>query len=136
MTSVLTVFATVLAGVLTFVGGQIIVKAVLEPAIELKKLIGRIAYDLDFYANQMYGDQPLADEARDKFRQHACDLREKLNVILWYRGLSRIFALPAETDVYKASAELIGQSNLSRHRDPSLEKPRDRDIKVFLKIRT
>jgi len=108
MTSVLTVFTTVLAGVLTFVVGQIIVKAVLEPAIELKKLIGRIAYDLDFYANQMYGDQPLADEARQKFRQHACDLREKLNVILWYRGLSRIFALPAETDVFKASAELIG----------------------------
>jgi hypothetical protein len=60
-------------------------KGFLEPILDLKRQIGRIARDLDFYGNQMRGQTPLADEAREKFRRHACELREKLNTALFYR---------------------------------------------------
>lgn len=131
-----TVFSTVLAGVLTFVFGQIVVKAVLEPVIEMKKLIGKIAYDLDFYANQMWGRQEKGVEAREKYRQDACDLRQKLNVILWYRGASWIFRLPSEINVLEASAELIGQSNLSTEAEDRVwEKTHDPAIRGLLKIK-
>jgi hypothetical protein len=39
-------------------------KGFLEPILDLKRQIGRIARDLDFYGNQMRGQTPLADEAR------------------------------------------------------------------------
>ena len=43
---------TILAGALTLVVGQIIVRGAIEPAPDLKRLIGTIAHDLDFYANR------------------------------------------------------------------------------------
>jgi hypothetical protein len=50
----LTAFVTILVGALTFVVGQIIIRGALEPALELKRLIGTIAHDIDFYANRFY----------------------------------------------------------------------------------
>lgn len=38
-----TVFLTVISGVLTYVLGQLVLKLVIEPAQEMKKLIGQIA---------------------------------------------------------------------------------------------
>ena len=43
-----TALATVIGGALTLVVGQIIVRGALEPALELKGLIGTIASDMDF----------------------------------------------------------------------------------------
>ena len=48
----LTALATVLGGALTLALGQILVRGALEPALDLKRLIGTIASDLDFYANR------------------------------------------------------------------------------------
>jgi len=49
---VLTAFLTVLTGALTLAVGQIILKGAVEPAVELKRLSGTIAHDMDFYANR------------------------------------------------------------------------------------
>src|SRR5439155_23346192 len=50
----LTAFVTILVGALTLVVGQIIVRGAIEPALDLKRLIGTIAHDLDFYANRFH----------------------------------------------------------------------------------
>ena len=48
----------------------------LEAILDLKRQIGRIAHDLDFYGNQMRGETPLADEAREKFRRHVTHIAQ------------------------------------------------------------
>jgi hypothetical protein len=80
----LTALVTVLVGALTLVVGQIIIRGALEPALELKRLIGTIAHDMDFYANRFLTAATPDEqrEWRDRFRRHACSLQEKLTVII------------------------------------------------------
>ena len=136
MSSLITVALTVISGALTLVVGQFLLKGFLEPILDLKRQIGRIAHDLDFYGNQMRGETPLADEAREKFRRHACELREKLNTALIYRGLRRLFRLPSEEDIKKASSELIGHSNFPKDPQPGFDIDRAPMIRNLLKIKT
>jgi hypothetical protein len=133
----LTAFATVLGGALTLALGQIIVRGLIEPALELKRLIGTIAFDLDFHAIKFAPGTHEEQEWRDVFRKHSCSLREKLNVIIWYRGLQRIFNLPPEADVEAAACNLMGHSNRSAGSDvtPVLG-GREAEIKKLLKIKT
>jgi hypothetical protein len=136
MSTTLTFILTIIGGALTFSIGQFIMKACLEPALELKRQIGKVAHDLDFYANQMHGDTPLAKEARLLFRKHACELREKLNTILWYSLLKGLLDLPAASSVREASSELIGHSNFPKQHDPAFDRTRDKEVKALLKIKT
>ena len=108
---VLTALATVVGGALTLAVGQIIVRGALEPALELKRLIGTIASDLEFYANKFEPNTPEEKPWRDLFRKHSCSLREKLNVVIGYSIFERLFRLPPEEDVRAAAAKLMGYSN-------------------------
>ena len=131
----LTALVTVLVGALTLVVGQIIVRSALEPALELKRLIGTIAHDLHFYANRFLTATPEEQQQwRDRFRKHACSLREKLTVIIWYAIFGRIFQLPPENAVREASHQLIGYSN--RPAEPPWERLPDARIKELLRIKT
>lgn len=76
MFSLITVALTVISGALTLVVGQFLLKGFLEPILDLKRQIGRIAHDLDFYGNQMRGETPLADEAREKFRRRVTHIAQ------------------------------------------------------------
>ena len=88
----LTALVTILVGALTLVVGQIIVRGAVEPALDLKRLIGTIAHDLDFYANRFsLATHDEQQEWRDRFRKYACSLREKLTVIIWYPILGVFF---------------------------------------------
>ncbi|EOD3173389.1 hypothetical protein P7U51_003446, partial [Citrobacter freundii] len=49
----MSVFITVLSGVLVFVIGQIVVKLIIEPINDFKKERSKIIYDLVFYANKL-----------------------------------------------------------------------------------
>ena len=111
MKIVLTAFATVLGGALAVVLGQIVIRGGIEPALDLKRLIGTIASDLHFHANRFNPGTPSEQEWRDLFRKHSCTLREKVNVILWYSFFERVFRLPPEDDVRAAAAQLLGHSN-------------------------
>jgi hypothetical protein len=104
----LTALATVLGGTLTLAVGQIALRGVVEPALELKRLIGTITSDLDFYANK-----PVEQDWRDLFRKHSCALRENLNLIIWYSFFAWAFRLPSRNNVAAAAAELMGHSNRS-----------------------
>ena len=126
----LTALVTIVGGALTLALGQILVRGALEPALELKRVIGTIASDLDFYANRF--SPGTADEQawRDLFRKHSCSLREKLNVIVWYSFFERIFRLPPEHDVRAAAGYLMSHSNRGDVGG------RETEIKTLLRIKT
>src|SRR5438309_411728 len=107
----LTALVTIIGGALTFVVGQIIIRGGLEPALDLKRLIGTIASDLDFHANRFKPGTADEKEWRDLFRKHSCSLREKLNVIVWYSLFEHIIRLPPEQSVRAAVYEIMGHSN-------------------------
>lgn len=127
---------TVLLGAIAYALGQFILKAALEPAVELKRHIGKIAHDLDYYANQMYGEMPLGDEARDAFRRHACRLRENAQIIIWYPFFRPLLRLPDLADLLRASAALIGHSNFPKEHRVGFDRTHDDEIKRLLGIRT
>ncbi len=136
----LTALVTVIGGALTLALGQILVRGVIEPALKLKRLIGAIAFDIDYYANKFPPvgspppDSPTAQEWRDIFRKHSCSLCEKLNLVVWYRPFRFLFRLPPRDDVAKAAGELMGHSNRPiKATDPALA-GRDTEIKRLLAI--
>ena len=131
---VLTAFLTVLTGALTLAVGQIILKGAVEPAVELKRLSGTIAHDMDFYANRfLTATSDEQREWRDRFRKHACSLREKLTVIIWYSWFERILQLPPKNDVKEASNLLILYSN--RPAQAPWERLPETKIKELLRIK-
>ena len=106
----ITAGATLLAGVVTYVAGQIGLKLI-DPCVDLKRFIGKIAGDLDFYGNVVGQSQDKVLAAADTFRRHACELRERLNSILLYDYFSDLIGLPPEEDVIRASGALFGHHN-------------------------
>ncbi len=126
---------TVVGGAITFAFGQIFVKAILEPVHEVKREIARIAYSLDYYANQMFGDAPKADEARDAFRKHSCKLRELSSLVILYEAWIPLIGLPSQANIMHASKFLMGHSNRSRNPDPRFDRDHTKEIRRLLKIR-
>jgi len=138
----LTALATVLGGALALALGKIVVRGAIEPALELKRLIGTIAFDLDYYANKFppvgspSPDSPTEQEWRNIFRRHACSLREKLNLIVWYRFFRFLFRLPPHNNVAKAAGELMGHSNRQVTPVHPALGGREKDIKELLRIKS
>src|SRR6266566_2919468 len=109
---IITSSLTIMGGVVVFVCGQIAVKFFIEPVHELRKLIGEIAYSLNFYANQIYGNHVKTDEAREVYRKQACQLRGYVHLIVCHEFISNgLYALPPKRDLEQASSFLIGLSN-------------------------
>ena len=135
LTHPLAAFAlTIIGGALTLTLGQILVNGFLNPALELKREIGKIAYSLVFYANRRYSVKPEEQSGtRDVFRVHAAKLRELLNTITSY-GLWRFaLGLPPESELLEASRNLIGHSNFPEKPDGA-EHDRAREIRTLLKL--
>ena len=132
---ILTSSLTILGGVIVFVSGQIVVKFFIEPIYNLRKLIGEIAFSLDFYANQIYGDHPKTTEAREVYRKQACQLRESCYLILYYDFISlRISSFPPKENLEKASSLLIGLSNKCGTQPAGIE--HSPEIKELLRIKS
>jgi hypothetical protein len=125
---------TILVGALTLVVGQIVMSGALDHALELKRLIGTIAQDMDFCANRLRCKPEEQHAWREKFRQHGYSLREKQAYIMWYRIFETIFRLPPKNAVRKASDQLIGYSN--RPAELAWEPLPDEKIKELLRIKT
>ena len=109
------ILATVLAGVLTFVIGQLIVKLLIDPVQNMKATIGVISHNLVLYANVIanpgVGTKELMDEASRALRGQSSQLRAHLFLIPAYTVTSKVFGLPSITNVRSASRALIGLSN-------------------------
>jgi hypothetical protein len=108
--ALLQALTAVLTAVLIYVSGQVLVK-LMEPMLELRAIIGRIAGELLMYASR---DPRIAsDEDRHKhFRRLASDVFEKSTTVLGYGLFARIGVLPKKADVEEAGRKLVSLSNL------------------------
>ncbi|HHF2923665.1 hypothetical protein HJ030_17640 [Vibrio parahaemolyticus] len=111
----MTIFGTVLSGVLVFVLGQIILKLLIEPIQSYKKHISKIGFDLIKFGNVLGNpkgkEDTVTNNACTKMRSHSSSLYSYLYLVPFYKVTCRIFNLPTEDDVLEATKELIGLSN-------------------------
>jgi hypothetical protein len=113
------IFFTILAGVLTFVLGQVVIKLFIEPVHSMKRVVADISHKLILYANLYANPKPLGDESQDQalkeFRELSSRLHAAMSLIPIYPVTSFIFGLPKRSDVVKASSNLIGLYNGHDH---------------------
>ncbi|WP_423840408.1 hypothetical protein ONE56_06020 [Vibrio mytili] len=111
----MTVFLTVLSGVLIFVLGQLLLKLLIEPIQELRTLVSKIAYDLiklaNVFANPTDPEEERFTEACKVMREHSSNLHAHFYLVPFYNISCRLFGLPKEEDVLNATKELIRLSN-------------------------
>lgn len=111
----MTIFLTILSGVLTFVIGQVIVKLVIDPVQDLKKTIGMVSHAMVERANVISNPGVLEKEVMDatstELRKLSSQLHAHLRLVPFYSRTSRIFGLPSDAQVRKAAEALIGLSN-------------------------
>jgi hypothetical protein len=129
----LTAAATVIVGALSFSLGQVLVRGMVEPGLELKKTIGQIGRDLDFYANKIFDENTRA-EFNSTFRGHLARLNEHLYSVSYYRLFAVVFRLPPWEDVRQASSYLLGHSNAPAVAQPEWWRDRTPEIKQLLRI--
>lgn len=108
----------IIVGTFVFVLGQYFLKLVLEPAVELRKIIASVAAALTEYAN-LYSNAGATHEflinpsieASKNIRHLAAQLRAQDYVVVDHHLVRRILTLPPRNDVIEATSVLIGLSN-------------------------
>jgi hypothetical protein len=115
----LTVFITVLSGVLTYVAGQIVVKLVIEPVQDTRRTIGQISHALIERANVISNPgvptEEIIWETAQHLRRLSSQLQSHLYLVPAYTTTAKVFRLPTKDNLLLASKCLIGLSN-SVHR--------------------
>lgn len=111
----MTIFLTILSGVIIFVLGQLTLKLLIEPIHECRRTITDIAFSLIDYAN-IYGNPGVAGNEAEKqaskeLRRLSSCLNAQMYLIPYYRFISKIFGLPSRNRVVEAASNLIGLSN-------------------------
>lgn len=111
----LTVFLTVLSGVITYVAGQIIIKLIIDPVQEMKNTIGQISHALIEHANVISNpgvpSQEVMHETSKHLRKLSSKLQSHLYLIPKYNMIAKVFLLPKQEKILEASSSLIGLSN-------------------------
>ena len=105
------IFLTILAGVGTFVLGQIVMKLFIDPVQSFKSTIAEISNALILYANVYANPRPASDESQSKMSQEMRMLSSKLQANMYlipsYKYTSILFRLPSIDKVVSASGNLI-----------------------------
>jgi hypothetical protein len=111
----------ILAGVIIFVAGQIVVRILVEPVHRLKRVIADIAFCLIRYSHiyKQAGRGEADDSFKERFRPEelgrveeeyvrlASSLNAGLHLVPWYWMTRLLFALPSEKNVLYARDELL-----------------------------
>lgn len=127
----LTIFGTVVSGVVVFVFSEIIKEIWLTPLQEYKKIKSKVSFILIMYANKY--ENPISlkqqhdktyDEASSELRKIASELRAFIETLSWFKPL-----IPRKANLYKASARIIGLSNSLIGPECSLSKMCDENLK-------
>jgi hypothetical protein len=114
------VFITAFLAVVTFIGGQALLRFVVEPIQEQRRLIGEVAHALRFYANaySTLDFDSVSEQERERLGEAQKALRElegRLLASLWtipyYDALALLRMVPKKYDVLDASKNLVGWSN-------------------------
>lgn len=115
MKRLLSLFSTIVTGVLVFVLGQIFLKIFIDPVQELMRCLGQIRYCMVLYAD-IFCNPGVAYQ--DKREQTVEELRINASKLLGALYLVRIFPvwrflrfLPSKKNLETVSSELIGLSN-------------------------
>jgi hypothetical protein len=118
MSELLTASITVVLGFFVFVLGQFTQRLCIEPIQEQKRVIGEIAYLLDYYGNVASASKAgLTEEASRELRRLAGELRSTLRTVLWYRFLEVFRVVEKRENVMRATTELKGVSLSIRMKD-------------------
>ena len=119
------VFYIILAGVIIYVLGEIVVKIVIDPVQELKRVIADIAFKLIHYSHiyqisssedttgqaaEKSIDQQQLEQAANEYRKLASMLNAGYRLVPFY-ALARVaFFLPREADIMAARNALLEMS--------------------------
>ncbi|MCK5203060.1 MAG: hypothetical protein KAR15_04270, partial [Desulfobacterales bacterium] len=121
------VFYIIIAGVIIYVAGEIIVKIVIDPVQELKRVIADIAFKLIHYSHvyriapsgdvdasgeevQKSVDSEKLEQAADEYRKLASMLNAGYRLVPFYAIAKLLFFLPKEADIIDARNELLEMS--------------------------
>jgi len=123
-TAILTSSLTVVGGLIIFFISQLILKYIIEPLSDYRKLRSQISIQLIYYANiysNLYeyneensNNEKLVkrlEEVSDTFRRLASELIGVSNIIPAHLFFSVLGILPNRKKIMKASSSLIGLSN-------------------------
>jgi hypothetical protein len=103
ITAGLPIVGTLLAGLILYTVGQIVLKLV-DPCIEFKKYIAEIGSDLT-----LYEEHPRAEDNPPEkiFRKHASKLEWYYNSTLQYEYIGELLGMPAENKLREAYKALL-----------------------------
>ena len=119
------VFYIILGGVIIYVLGEIIVKIVIDPVQELKRVIADIAFKLIHYSHvykitsseepsgeaaEKTIDQEKLEQAADEYRKLASMLNAGYRLVPFYAIAKLLFFLPKEADIIDARNKLLEMS--------------------------
>lgn len=132
-------FITIIVAVSIFVSGQVIIKFIIDPIHDFRKLLGEIKHELIFHAQAIQtpvGTREKEDEASLVLRKLSCHLLSKTFSIPFYRQLSSVVPkfLPPKENINDASKWLIGLSNSVHTKDRSDNYKKVARIEKMLKI--
>ena len=106
---------TVCSSVTVLVTGQIIIKFLLDPLTELRKLLGEISDSLTFYANVYANPGQISEEitveAMRDLRQRSSQLWARALALPLYSLFRFLRLVPSKKQISEASSNLIGLSN-------------------------
>ena len=119
------VFYIILSGVIIYVLGEVVVKIVIDPVQELKRVIAEIAFKLIHYSHVFKlsasddsetagGQKEIAPEkleqAADEYRRLASLLNAAYRLVPFYSFARVVFFLPKEADILEARNALLEMS--------------------------
>lgn len=96
---------TVIAGVLIFVLGQIVLKLIIEPAQELKRTLADTSHVLLLHQANLTNasfDKEVSAEVKLK----SAEIVSKSHALLWYPVTRVLFGLPSKAHILSASRQL------------------------------
>jgi len=119
------VFYIILSGVIIYVLGEVVVKIVIDPVQELKRVIAEIAFKLIHYSHVFKlsasddsetagGQKEIAPEkleqAADEYHRLASLLNAAHRLVPFYSFARVVFYLPKEADILEARNALLEMS--------------------------
>jgi len=141
---------TIISAVTILVIGQLIIKFIIDPIRELKRVIGEIAHALIFYADVISNPSVPSfatfeptdrkqnnkrDDAQKTLRQLSSSLMACVHSIPFYERLESVKIVVAKKDIYLVHKELMGLSNSVHTGLPSSNRTRRENIKRLLRLR-
>jgi hypothetical protein len=113
---------TICGGVLVIVFGQIVIRFILEPIIEIRKtvieIIDLLGYYGNVYSNPGAPSKEIMDEARKELRRLSTSIRAKTENLPMYDFFSELKFVPEKEKVNIVAKSLMGISNSIYKGDP------------------